>query len=221
MKLKTLPFADKQITIVDDLYSEQELDIMDRYFGSYTYWGLGYDMNEYGASSATLCRSLKWDQWVGLHAILDDIRWIMSRRLERLDIKTPLFSRCLINNFKFGDSPMFHKDTPGNPDGQTFMVYPNKAWDLNWGGYTAFADEEDDVIACVNPKPGRIVIFPGEINHSGVAPTKVHKGYGRFSIAYQDPLAYPKQEDLKHVKPEDIEKTSFVKVFGDNHYRLT
>lgn len=210
------------VTFVDGLFTESEINRMDQYFSEYTLWGLGYDELDYGASTATLCRSLKWDQWVGVHRIFNDIQLLMTKRLHQsTEIKVPLFSRCLINNFKFGDSPMFHRDSPSNPEGRTFMVYPNKVWDHNWGGYTVFADEDLDVINVAAPKPGRIVIFPGKILHAGVAPTKIHKGYGRFSIAYQDPLGNPKQEDLKHCKPEDINKTSMVEIYGENYYELT
>lgn len=216
MKIKKIT---DYLTIVDDLFTEDEVEKLDKWFAQYTMWGLGYDEMDYGASTATLCRSLKWDQWVGYHKILDDAQRIMRERLND-DIPVPLFSRCLINNFKFGDSPMFHKDSPNNPKGQTFMVYPNKVWNKNWGGFTAFADDDGDIICAAAPRPGRIVIFPGNMAHSGVAPTKVHQGYGRFSIAYQDPEGFPSQEDLKHVQPADIEKTSLVEHYGDDFYRL-
>ena len=55
---------------------------------------------------------------------------------------------------------------------------------------------------------------------TGVAPTKVHQGYGRFSVAFQDPDGFPKPEDRKTVKPEDVEKTSLVAHYGDTHSRL-
>jgi|TARA_R110000851_G_scaffold167476_7_gene313147 hypothetical protein len=210
------------ITVIDGLFTDDELEKTDKYFGSYTYWGLGYDMESYGAASATLCRSLKWEQWIGLHGMVGDINETMRRRLHRdSDIKVPYFERCLINNFKFGDSPMFHKDNPSSDTAMTFMVYPNKVWNLNWGGFTAFADDDDNVIDCINPKPGRITVFPGNLNHSGVAPTKVHQGYGRFSMAYQDTGGnYDKPEERARVKPEDIEKASMQSIFGDDYARL-
>jgi hypothetical protein len=144
----------------------------------------------------------------------------MLERLLQVGIETPLFSRCLLNNFKFGDSPLYHKDSPGNPKGLTYMVYPNKIWNYNWAGETKFADDNQNVIDCVNPKPGRVVIFPGNIDHCGIAPTKIHEGYGRFSIAFQDPLGFPKSEERRKVQPEDIENTSFVTIYGDNFKRL-
>ena len=217
MKIKKI--IDK-LTVVDELYTDKEIEIMDNWFGSYTMWGLGYDELDYGASTATLCRSLKWDQWVGYHHMLDDMQNIMRERLGEKGIDVPYFGRCLINNFKFGDTPLFHKDAPGTPNSQTFMVYPNRCWNKNWGGFTAFADNDDDVIAVAAPKPGRIAIFPGDVSHTGVAPTKVHQGYGRFSVAFQDPDGFPKPEDRKTVKPEDVEKTSLVAHYGDTHSRL-
>lgn len=207
------------VTVYDNVFQNREIQIMDQWFGSYTHWGLGYDMAEYGAASATLGRSLKWDQWCGLHKIIDDAQVIMRRRLIDYGADVPLFHRAFINNFKFGDSPLFHPDG-SNPKGMTYMVYPNMSWDLNWGGYTAFADDDDNVIAAVNPKPGRVVAFPCNVNHCGVAPTKVHKGYGRFSIAYQSPDFTTDPSDLVPCQPKDIESTSMVSIYGDNFSRL-
>jgi len=211
----------KSITIIDDLFTNQELEKLDSWFTHYTMWGLGHDQKEYSSSLSSLCRSLKWDQWVGVHAILNDVCDIMTERIHaNTDIKVPYFHRCLINCFRFGDSPMFHPDSPNNPKGRTFMVYPNKVWDLNWGGYTVFADENNNVYDVANPKPGRIVIFDGHILHSGVAPTRVHQGKGRFSIAYQDPEGTTDPSTRKRCKPEDIERTSFASVYGDKWNRL-
>ena len=208
------------LILIDDVFTDKEKETMDDWFAQYTMWGLGYDMQEYGASSATLCRSLKYNQWVGYHHILDDIQNIMRERIEaETDIKVPLFQRCLINNFKFGDSPMFHKDAPGTPESKTFMVYPNMHWERNWAGYTVFADDNGEVIDVAYPQPGRVVIFSGDLDHCGVAPTKVHKGYGRFSIAYQDPSDNG-GVDRQGCSEEDIEKTSLVEHYGDDFFRL-
>ena len=99
------------------------------------------------------------------------------------------------------------------------MVYPNKVWDLNWGGYTAFGWGSEDADWVALPKPGRVVLFPGNINHCGIAPTKIHEGYGRFSMAYQDandnaPVMDPSllrksesQKVIKQVSYEEGKKT--------------
>jgi Rps23 Pro-64 3,4-dihydroxylase Tpa1-like proline 4-hydroxylase len=211
----------KSITIVDGLFTRAEIEKLDTWFQHYNFWGLGHDQEKYSSSYSSLCRSLKWDQWVGVHAILGDVCDIMTDRLSKLsDIKVPYFHRCLINCFKPGDSPMFHPDSPSNSNGRTFMVYPNKAWELNWGGYTVFADKEGNVYDVANPKPGRIVIFDGSIEHCGVAPTRAHQGKGRYSIAYQDPEGTYDPSKRKSCKPEDIEKTSFESIYGNNWNRL-
>ena len=211
----------KCVTVIDGIFTSRELDRMDSWFGSYTFWGLGHDEKGHGASYSSLCRSLKWDQWVGVHAIINDIMQIMTDRIHaETDIKVPYFHRCLINNFRVGDSPMFHKDSPNNDNGRTFMVYPNKVWNLNWGGYTVFADENNNVIDVSNPYPGRVVIFNGNISHCGLPPARGHQGPGRYSIAYQDPLGTTDPSQRRGCKPEDIEKTSFVSIYGDDFSRL-
>ncbi len=208
------------LTIVDNILHAGEIEELDDWFGTYLSWGLGYDMQEYGAKSATLCRSLQWDMWIWKHQLIEDTRLVLRKRLkEYFDLDIPYFQRCLINNFKFGDSPMWHKDAPSNKKALTMMVYPNKVWDLNWGGYTAFGWGSEDADWVALPKPGRVVLFPGNINHCGIAPTKIHEGYGRFSMAYQDandnaPVMDPSllrksesQKVIKQVSYEEGKKT--------------
>tara|TARA_R110000772_G_scaffold107704_1_gene210291 strand:- start:11939 stop:12574 length:636 start_codon:yes stop_codon:yes gene_type:complete len=191
-----------ELTIFDGVYTDREIHRMNEWFGTYQHWGLGYDMVEYGAASATLCKSLKWDMWSGMHIMLDDMQNLMRERLDSY-IDVPYFHRCLMNNFKFGDSPMFHKDAKAE-EAMTFIIYPNYKWELNWGGYTAFADDDDNVIAAINPKPGRVIAFPSRINHSGVSPTKVHEGFGRFSVAFQDPNGTSDPSTRTPSMPKDI-----------------
>lgn len=48
---------------------------------------------------------------------------------------------------------------------QTFLVYLNEEWDVNWAGETIFFDDNDNIINGVLPKYGRVVIFDGAIKH--------------------------------------------------------
>lgn len=207
------------LVIVDGLFTRNELQTMDGFMAGFDEWGLGYDMGDYGASTATLCKSVKWDMFKGKYKILNDIDTLMRERLPELGIEVPYFHRCLMNNFKVGDGPLFHKDSPRNDGSRTFMVYPNMAWELNWGGTTMFADDDDNVIAAANPKPGRIVIFPGHLNHCGVSPNKVHQGYGRYSMAFQS-KGRGLAEDRNNCKPEDIKRVTLEEYYGETHYRL-
>jgi hypothetical protein len=212
------------LKIYDGLLNEREIEHIDAWFASYLRWGLGYDMQEYGAASATLCRSLQWDMWRGYHGIVDDIHRILRYRLKKeFDVDVPYFQRCLLNNFKFGDSPMFHPDAPSNPRALTMMVFPNMTWDTNWGGETKFQDDNGNTLWCVNPIPGRVILFPGMTLHSGVSPTKVHKGYGRFSLAYQDANEDAPVFDKNLLKPSaehDIIKASEENIYGKEYQRL-
>ena len=212
------------LRIYDGLLSDQEIEFIDQFFAGYLRWGLGYDMQEYGANSATLCRSLQWDMWKGYHGIVDDIHIILRYRLKKtFGVDIPYFQRCLLNNFKFGDSPLFHPDAPSNRQALTMMVFPNMTWDKNWGGETKFQDENGNTLWCVNPIPGRVILFPGITDHSGCAPTKIHKGYGRYSLAYQDANEEAPVFDRKLLKPsakKDIIRASEEDIYGKNHRRL-
>lgn len=68
------------------------------------------------------------------------------------------------------DTPIHRDNRPGLP-GKTVVVFCNSHWASAWGGELMFyTNDKADLIKSVMPKPGRIVIFDGEIPHSAKAP---------------------------------------------------
>jgi len=57
----------------------------------------------------------------------------------------------------------------------------NSDWHYKYGGETLFYSEKDTRLA-VLPKPGRFVIFPGNIEHKGSIATRIWKE-PRLSLA--------------------------------------
>jgi SM-20-related protein len=58
----------------------------------------------------------------------------------------------------------------------TALYYPHAVWDPNWGGETLFFNDDAlstdlqtrsraEVMACVYPRPKRLVVFSGSIPH--------------------------------------------------------
>lgn len=89
--------------------------------------------------------------------------------------------RRYVNAFKHGDAPLRHRDT-GDSSDVTVLYYANDVWDPDWGGETMFYDGAGEVTMAVVPRPGRIVVFHGDLIHSARAPRVLFSHY-RYSIA--------------------------------------
>lgn len=84
--------------------------------------------------------------------------------------------RCYANAYPYGSEGSIHTDSV-SPKSFTTIYYPHERWSPNWAGETVFFNkEETDVIACVYPKPNRLLTFMGTIPHvaRGVSRTCPH-----------------------------------------------
>ena len=54
----------------------------------------------------------------------------------------------------------------------TALWYVCDQGDPEWGGETVFFDRQRDVRAAVSPRPGRLVLFDGDILHAGRPPNR-------------------------------------------------
>ena len=79
-----------------------------------------------------------------------------------------------------------HRDYDINSNGGiTVMYYLNNSWDLSLGGETVFYDiNKYDIQKSVIPKPGRVVIFDGLIEHCARDTTRNFNDL-RISIVYR------------------------------------
>ena len=84
------------------------------------------------------------------------------------------------NGQTFGQGGDLHID---DPDGFTFLLFCNRIWKFEWGGKTAFIDR-DYTTKYIEPKPNRIVFFPGSIMHRSEEVSKQFTGL-RITLAYK------------------------------------
>jgi SM-20-related protein len=69
------------------------------------------------------------------------------------------------------DSPIHRDNLPSEP-GRTAVLFCNDYWTTTWSGELLFCNNaKTDVITAVLPKPGRIVIFDGEMPHRAKSPS--------------------------------------------------
>ncbi|WP_454829311.1 2OG-Fe(II) oxygenase [Pseudoxanthomonas wuyuanensis] len=81
--------------------------------------------------------------------------------------------RAYTNVAGYGDMLFTHVDClPGQRE-LTALWYLCDRWDLEWGGETMFFDAQGDAAYAVTPKPGRLVVFDGDIVHAGRPPNRI------------------------------------------------
>jgi SM-20-related protein len=103
--------------------------------------------------------------------------------LEQLFANGPAYGlmRSYINLCSYGDVEYPHRDCPIGQNDLTGLYYVNKEWNYKYGGETLFYSEKDSRLAIL-PQPGRLVFFPGDIEHMGSIPTRICK-VQRLSLA--------------------------------------
>lgn len=75
--------------------------------------------------------------------------------------------KCYASANPYGTVHQSHKDYDHDSNGGiTVMYYLNKEWNLERGGETVFYDNyQEDIFKSIIPKPGRVLIFDGMIEH--------------------------------------------------------
>jgi len=119
----------------------------------------------------------------GLLSPLDSNDPIYIRLTDILKQKMNLESlqRSYINLFRPGEYPLFHKDGKGT----TCLFYINPETALDEGGETQFVI--NDNITGIVPKPGRLCVFDGLIEHRATS----FRTIPRITIAFKFTESWP------------------------------
>lgn len=78
-------------------------------------------------------------------------------------------TRVYGNSVLYGDHQHAHTD---NDTGVTALYFANCQWEENWHGETIFYDRDGEAHYAVGPRPGRLVVFPGDVLHRAGVPAK-------------------------------------------------
>jgi len=115
--------------------------------------------------------------YTGLSCELDFKDPIVKMLIERTKINPSPLLRAYINLFLKDEKPYFHQDNV-NKGYKTLLYYMNpQSKDFNNLGETFFYI--DNEIRCVEPTPGRVVIFDAEIWHRASS----LRDHDRYTIA--------------------------------------
>ncbi|WP_268225301.1 FlmC family 2OG-Fe(II) oxygenase [Sinomicrobium oceani] len=181
MKTRVAELDNKKIIIVDDIVPTGEIEDFFTYVNGLSFYKHERDdeMDEYPIFSVDFTPEVfESDTFIGEKAK----ELLLANYNGNYRLK-----RSYINMSCYGDIEFPHYDCGSDEKDITVLYYVNHKWDYRWGGETLFYSNQDTRIT-VLPKPGRFVLFPGNIEHTGTVPTRICK-IPRYSLALKYELA--------------------------------
>jgi len=166
----------KNITVYDDILSPNETSkYIGMIFGTCPFF-YGEVDNESTPPTGMVCDFTD----MGEH-IYPEIKTLLNTLLNKIYEKQPTLKdtqlyRIYINLFTPNENPYFHIDGEKTI---TCLYYLNPQLSYDEGGETQFIVDED--IKVVRSKPGRLVVFDGEIQHRATS----FRHYPRLTLAYK------------------------------------
>ena len=92
--------------------------------------------------------------------------------------------RAYCNLMLYGDMAHPHRDCHVSRTDVTALYYVNEEWKQEWGGETIFFNDRGDSVLAIGPRPGRLVVFRGAIEHRVGIPLRECYA-SRLTIAYK------------------------------------
>jgi hypothetical protein len=80
--------------------------------------------------------------------------------------------RVYCNNSLYGDHQNAHVDNEDAIPDVTSLYFANAEWQDDWHGEILLYDRRGEPFHAVAPKPGRLLVFSGDIRHRGGVPSR-------------------------------------------------
>ncbi len=165
-----------KLKVIDDFV---DLSTMAHHFRGEV-WSYGWKSNV-GAEETPFwhihfCGSRQPDEFVRQDELLAENRRLsaISAVWERIkDEVAPDYHlvRCYANGHTYGLDGHVHRDAKPGEDALTALVYINSTWRPEWAGETVFIGE-DGRCEAVMPRPGRMIVFDGTVQHVARSPSR-------------------------------------------------
>lgn len=164
------------IEVIDNFVEQSDLEtIYDAFTNSRCPWHLAKDYAE---------SKNKKKYFVKVYECRSDLSDLLStnefkriyQRIQEFVPETDVLRTIYFNCVKPGDGSEYHVDF----DGKSVLIYGNPTWKWYWGSGTIFKNH-----GLVKPKPGRAVVFDGDIPHRAIPPNFLMNDCGRLSIVFQ------------------------------------
>ncbi|MGJ7490558.1 2OG-Fe(II) oxygenase [Variovorax sp. ZT4R33] len=166
--------------LIDDYLGDSQLDSIQGFFQSNVFWKFGWqsdrDKTPFGHWNHDFLKTPRTNQENCEHILLENSELFEIRdlwlRLKEEHLPGHALVRCYANAHTFGVEGYPHVDSrsPGN---YTTIFYINPIWKPEWAGETVFLNDAGDIFQAVLPKPGRGVIFDGQVTHAARGLTRL------------------------------------------------
>lgn len=121
------------------------------------------------------------DQWVAEEPLFRFMAALVHELFPSDDLQP---YRAYVNCIVYGDSAYPHRDCAPDRRDVTALYYVNREWHRTWCGETVFFEDDGDARIAIAPRPGRLVIFEGAIEHRVGIPSRDCYAE-RLSLAYK------------------------------------
>ena len=92
--------------------------------------------------------------------------------------------RCYANGHTYGNDANIHTDD-FRDDTLTYIFYPLKTWNVDWGGETIIWDRTNrEIVKSVIPKSNRMLLFPSKLWH-GARPISRYCSILRITLMFK------------------------------------
>lgn len=159
--------AKRRLYILEDVIDAGALEPVHVHFRSLTYGFCDSDRSDtsHVRHLAHLFDPCEWDEEPILRILTDTAREFLEQEGQR----TSAIQRIYANFNLFGDYQFAHDDG----DCWTALVFMNSTWHEDWGGELLVYDDDTSMPAlAIPPRPGRMVLFDGQLVHRGGVPSK-------------------------------------------------
>ena len=160
---------DRAIFIVDGLFDDTIVRMIHE-----TCKRLPFTRSEYANNKEEKIRYLNHNfdtDYLDKHPVMN--RWentIIARATALFPEFDYVVDRIHCNNQSYGDFRIVHADIVR---GITALYFVNHEWPEEWHGETVFYDRNREPFSAVSPKPGRLLVFPGDVLHRGGSPSRM------------------------------------------------
>ena len=152
--------AGKRVIVIDDALGPEAIEWFDRKRN------LEYKLNDYDSPETE--HSLHWKREIDLKS--PETRALSALVYEVFRGRSLRLVRAHYNLLLYGDVQFPHVDGP--PGSVTLVLFANRVWRSTWMGETIFYENPEEPTIAVLPRPGRVVIFEGDILHRAGVPQR-------------------------------------------------
>lgn len=159
----------RTIHLVDGMFDQAQVRLLHEIFRT-----LPFSRTDYSTEATK--NVLHWSHEFDLDSltVLAPLRtWrdaIVSKTRELMPGHEASLNRVHINSQSYSDLQHAHQDFVR---GITALYFANAEWAEDWHGEIIFYDREGEPFFAVPPRPGRVVVFAGDILHRGGIPSRI------------------------------------------------